>query len=239
MKIKLDSLENLAKGITLLEGGLAKGYAHHTAMSKVHGDMSKAHAGHAALHKAKADGMADDHEDKQYHKSSHDFHKAMADHHEEACKLHKAHADALGSMDGKSSGEGDMQKCEHDKSMTEACGDCKREAAPALVKADGLDSVIANALANAAANLGGDKDFQGSLQEMFKKAVLAKAEELMGVTIKPKAGVTGINADPKGKPTLVRRAGQPEEDEQGQEQLEEAVSPALRHLVKSTGTDDE
>src|SRR5260370_30253788 len=85
MKIKLDSIETLAKA----HAGLG---SHFGKMADHHEEMAKAHGEHAAFMKGKHDAMADD-----------DMHKAafgkMADHHDAMQKLHKGAAGQYDAME--------------------------------------------------------------------------------------------------------------------------------------------
>ncbi len=182
MKIKLDSIENLAKAMGSLGSHFKKAAEHHTEMAKAHGE-------HGAFLKGKHDAMADD----EMHKAA--FGK-MAEHHVAVEKLHKAAADHYGSM---------AEEHGEEKAAADTLG---KTAAAAAAGAD--DKVVnIGAFLNTSAlevmgEIGKTKEFKDLIGEYVMKAV----KESLGQVVPPMTTkAVGTVGDP-AKGTLVPRPGE-------------------------------
>src|SRR6266705_656339 len=164
---KFISIEGLAKGFAGLAGHFTKAAAHHEA-------MHKAHAGHAIVAKAKHDGM----DDGDVHKA---YFKAVADHHEEMAKLHKAHADHHAEM---AKATGDEEDGDKAVKAAAAAAAAVTEPGTALNAAD-LNVSVGNLMKDTVAEAVKSLKEDSSFKDLFKAAVLEEVKRQLGQQLEP------------------------------------------------------
>jgi hypothetical protein len=179
MKIKLDTIEALAKAHT----GLA---AHFKKMADHHDEMSKAYGEHSAFMKGKHDAMADD----DLHKASF---KKMADHADAMCKLHKAASEHHAAM-AEEHGDGG-------KAADDALG---KDAKTTVGEVTNIGEFLNKSTIEVMGELGKTDEFKSLVRDHVLKAV----KEALGQIVPPTTvKAVGTVTDP-AKPTLVARPGE-------------------------------
>jgi hypothetical protein len=159
MKIKLDSIEALAKAHGSLGTHFKKASDHHTEMSKAYGE-------HAAFLKGKHDAMADD-----------DMHKAafgkMADHCETMSKLHKDAASHHAAM---------AEEHGEDKATADTMGKAA-DGSPVIAKSEPINigDFLNKSTVEVMAELGKTDEFKG----LIRDAVLKSVKEALGQVVPP------------------------------------------------------
>lgn len=183
MKIKLDSIEALAKA----HSGLG---AHFKKMADHHDSLSKAHGEHSAFLKGKHDAMADD----DMHKAF--FHKA-AEHHDGLHKMHKAASEHYSGMADELS-----DKAADDKDLGKTAAGAATTEPAKVGEVVNIGEFLQKQIAEGLTDLGKAADFKDMVNDFLRKIV----KEQLGQTIVPSATkAVGTTADPA---TLVARPGE-------------------------------
>lgn len=217
-------------GLTKFVGGM---HEHFQKAASHHAEMHGLHKGHAAEHEAQATALDEGDVHKAFHTKAAAFHTAAASLH----KVHGEHCTAcMKTMDD------DMKKmfvdeaapvpapvitkCTHDKLMTDACTDCKREITKAAVTdpkpGEGLEIMVASAVNAVTAKALGELNNNPEIEKMVQKMVVDRVAQLLGNQVVPD-GVRG--AIPAGM-NLVPRPGAPDPS------VFKAVDPELQCLVE-------